>query len=427
MIKSVSRWAVSMCVILPVITHATSLTPEQTDLANKILSEQSTSFASPEHQDMGNNLRLRTALGETVAATELDLIVVTNGVKAGIGLTYGDIVALSGDFIATDKPLINGTPDNLNQRAENYFQEFFKTEYCKTVLGKSKSSATAISEYLGQFEQERVWVKDGQLQGKKAWQVYKERAGELNQKLNRISCGGSPLSGYVPFGKYIKLASQNTDHFQPQAKQAYLAMHKLALDYALQGYQAKQALRLNEASEYLKKAYAANAMGGHFLTDNFSSGHMRVPRKELHDGVLMPEVLSLLMSNFMHNEDNHMGLCVRNAMGTTWRAFGDGLFDEPENQMSKMQLMLAMQASVDAVYAVFDSGQLPSTHQELQYFPTVSEDEGCSNHAALFKLENKKVLIRKKLNDPYDYNWTANWIGMLSLLALELSYQNEAF
>jgi hypothetical protein len=58
------------------------------------------------------------------------------------------------------------------------------------------------------------------------------------------------------------------------AHAAYTACHAVALDLAAAG-------RGNEAA--LKDAYFMDAWGLHFLTDAFSSGHLRVPRRALHD------------------------------------------------------------------------------------------------------------------------------------------------
>ena len=56
-----------------------------------------------------------------------------------------------------------------------------------------------------------------------------------------------------------------------------------------------------------RTAYAINAFYYYFLTDMFSSGHMRVPRRQLHfiDGL---RFVDLFTSRLMHNEDGKMDL-----------------------------------------------------------------------------------------------------------------------
>ncbi|MEF2985641.1 phospholipase, partial [Pseudomonas aeruginosa] len=72
----------------------------------------------------------------------------------------------------------------------------------------------------------------------------------------------------------------------------------------------------------LELAYAMNSFADHFLTDLFSAGHLRVPRKQLA-AVVTPGELGSLISRFMHDEDSKFGLKVRNAMGAQWHAYGD--------------------------------------------------------------------------------------------------------
>ena len=72
--------------------------------------------------------------------------------------------------------------------------------------------------------------------------------------------------------KMLTLALENYDHFQPQAQQAYLVGHQLALETARQAANEKTA-ESKEAKLIL--AYSLEAFAGHFLTDSFSAGHIR--------------------------------------------------------------------------------------------------------------------------------------------------------
>jgi hypothetical protein len=58
------------------------------------------------------------------------------------------------------------------------------------------------------------------------------------------------------------------------ALSAYAACHAVALELAATA---------NGSEKGLNEAYIAEAFGLHFLTDSFSSGHMRAPRRALHD------------------------------------------------------------------------------------------------------------------------------------------------
>ena len=65
-------------------------------------------------------------------------------------------------------------------------------------------------------------------------------------------------------------------------------------------------------------AIALVAFGLHFMTDAFSSAHMRTPRDNLGEA-------GALLSKIMHDIDGKIGLYVKNGFGDKWRAFGDGL------------------------------------------------------------------------------------------------------
>jgi len=71
---------------------------------------------------------------------------------------------------------------------------------------------------------------------------------------------------------YLKIAAINFDHFGADAWTAYIAGHSTAMAVAAQGGPAN-----------LELAYAMNAHADHFLEDSFSAGHMRTPRRILHN------------------------------------------------------------------------------------------------------------------------------------------------
>jgi len=80
------------------------------------------------------------------------------------------------------------------------------------------------------------------------------------------------------------------------------------------------------------------AFAFHYLTDLFSSGHLRTPRGYLREhcqdetvlGQLGPDALGGALSSCMHDEDNILGLLVhaRGAADTEanwWIAYGDNM------------------------------------------------------------------------------------------------------
>lgn len=72
---------------------------------------------------------------------------------------------------------------------------------------------------------------------------------------------------------YIFLGNLTVFFLGQDALSAYTACHSVALDLAAAG----------GGEEALKEAYFMDGFGLHFLTDIFSSGHVRVPRRALHD------------------------------------------------------------------------------------------------------------------------------------------------
>ncbi|MDQ0850563.1 outer membrane protein OmpA-like peptidoglycan-associated protein [Arthrobacter sp. B3I9] len=76
--------------------------------------------------------------------------------------------------------------------------------------------------------------------------------------------------------QYIALAMNNAPHFAGggTAVATWLEKHTAAVDLALQS-------GITRTDGLMDQAYLTEAFGDHFLTDAFSSGHIRVPRQEI--------------------------------------------------------------------------------------------------------------------------------------------------
>ena len=196
---------------------------------------------------------------------------------------------------------------------------------------------------------------------------------------------------------------------------------------AVLGYMARQqeVLDLMEAG---KKPEAIelqntvmNSFADHFLTDLFSAGHLRVPRKQLA-AVVTPGELGSLISRFMHDEDSKFGLKVRNAVGDEWHAYGDKRYFDAGDAANRAQVKRAVQASADEVFDAFISGVAPSpaTFKAPLYVPDLNAAQNpANNFSPLFKMEGDKVLRRKDVNDLNDKHWTADWWGWSTYLLLK--------
>ncbi|CAB3990238.1 Hypothetical predicted protein, partial [Paramuricea clavata] len=76
-------------------------------------------------------------------------------------------------------------------------------------------------------------------------------------------------------GRMLTIAAINFDHFEPQAPKAYLVGHQLAMEKAKEAAKEKDA---DMKRKMLNESLSLDAYACHFLTDSFSSGHIRHQR-----------------------------------------------------------------------------------------------------------------------------------------------------
>ena len=211
------------------------------------------------------------------------------------------------------------------------------------------------------------------------------------------------------------LAASDYDHFGDNAVLAYLAGHEVAIQAALHAGESNDITGL-------ERAYAMDAFACHFLTDRFSSGHLRTPRTELPDNVT-PSVIGSLLGNFMHNEECVYGLHVHNQRGDHWIAYGDGHYLDAKDSDNLMLMRNALQLSVDDVYQAFSKAQVAIDFNQLALIPQTDENgpHGTLDVAPLFywDAEHKQLMRRVDLKSPYDRHWTSSWYGWSTLAALK--------
>ncbi|WP_445179781.1 phospholipase [Pseudomonas sp. McL0111] len=359
-------------------------------------------FEGGEHTAIGDNTLLRfVENAEPVLAQNVQL-----HLPNGLAPTYGQVLALGGDFYGVvDRPINEGpTPVDRLQRFNAAFDSL-------AVLPASKAEATQI---LAVMQKEIDAVKQAIKDGKQPHEAYDALGDTLSEEWNKITGGGSFVSALFPLGRYLKLAANNADHFGEWAKLAYIAGHTAALQTVI-------AARATQNEQQLERAYAMNAFADHYLTDLFSSGHLRVPRKAMAAAVT-PSDLGSLVTRFMHDEDSKFGLKVRNARGDQWRAFGDKRYFDATDADNRAQVNQAVQASADEVFAAYLSGTLPapSTFAALQRTPDLSAVLNLANNfSPLFRVEGGKVLRRKDVNNLNDTATIDNWWGWSTYLLLK--------
>jgi hypothetical protein len=323
-----------------------------------------------------------------------------------LSLTYGQIVALGGDFYGIpDAPISDGaTQADRVTRFTNAYNS----------LATASGAATEAPQILQVMQTEINAVNQALNQGLPASGAYKALGDTLSEQWNRITGGGSVVSPWYPMGRYLKLAAVNWDHFSQHAVLAYQAGHAAALAQAL----AARGLPAGQQRQALSWAYAMNAFADHFLSDMFSGGHIRTPRKQLYDTVTPSDVGSLI-TRIMHDEDSLWGLNVTDANAHAWRAYGDKRYFDTVDLANKVLVDVAVQDSVDEVFNAFSTGTVPQPADYLaltrianltaaQNYPGA---QAAGNISPMFAWDGSTTLRRNDVNNLNDYSWTSSWWG----------------
>ncbi len=356
-------------------------------------------FEGGEHTAIGDSIMLRFSANDPgTPAWQVQLFIQT-----GLTLTYGQIVALGGAFYGgPDEPIADGaTPAARQQRFTNCYNTLAtgSVSECKEILAIMQREITAVNTALNQ--------------GQPASTVYDQLGNDLNKAWNKATGGGSFLSDLIPMGRYLKLSTMNWDHFGEWAVLAYQAGHAVALGQALQAHNTSDP---TQAKALLTKAYAMNAFADHFLSDLFSAGHIREPRRQIYMTANVG-VTANLCAKGMHDEDCKYGLRVSNAMGDTWRAYGDKRYFDTVNLQNKALVDAAVQASATEVFNAFINGTQPANPGQyiaLQFTTNLAQvqdyrNNPLGNFVPMFVLDSEAVKCRNSLNDLNTPGWTSVW------------------
>ena len=142
----------------------------------------------------------------------------------------------------------------------------------------------------------------------------------------------------------------------------------------------------------LKEAYFLEAYGQHFLTDLFSTGHLRAPRRILHSTSWIKRPEFNPAGSFklwpgdqccrnQHDEDCANGLWVTNALGESWAAYGDKQLLDGRSAKNRQYAVQASQMGVDEVWHTFDS----------KIVPEPSDFTALKKVSRIYQLTDKKV------------------------------------
>jgi len=358
---------------------------------------------SAEHTFIGDSATLHFDNGNVPAVrTPLHL-------PNGLALTYGQIVALAGDFYGLPDAPISDDP----KPPARFLAAF------GTLVNQPQSVAEA-NRILQIMQTEIDAVNEAIKKGLQPSTVYAGLGDSLNKQYNVATGGGSAVTDLYPPGRYLALALTNWDHFGTHAITAYTSGHQAAVDQAIA---ARKAANPAAKRAQLELAYAMNAFADHFLTDLFSSGHLRTPRKELYDVSVAGHEIGSYLAKFMHDEDSCWGLKVQNGMGRQWTAYGDKKLLDTISKDNLSIVEQAVQTSVDEIFNAYTAGA-PAPLQALRFVPRLTplrDWQQRTNPAALFINDGQTVQVRNDLANRYDYSWTRSWTapGVAAHLAIE--------
>ena len=371
-------------------------------------------FDSAEHWSIVDGMLLPMADGRLANATS-HLFRMDNGMT----LTFGQIIALAGDFYALYKAPISDQPD-----MEKAFIETFNA----LNLNHDRYETEKI---LSIMEEEFAAIEAAILAGESPHEAYAHRSEEWDTAYNIATGGGVHYYTKIgDWGRYLWIAVTNWDHFGEHAHKVYRA----GLQVAMKEAAAASAASGEQRDLKLQRAYALLAFACHYFTDSFSAGHMRTPRRHLHTfprGLIttLSFVTDICAKN-MHAEDNYNGLWVDNEAGDRWIAYGDGRYFDDANTANRHVMRAAVRAAIADVHAAFQQGAVLSSPKSPTFLPRVAGSQDKSNYSPLFVLDNDTVLVRKPISKLDAYEWipvpdTHPWLPAFEawqIVALETSF-----
>lgn len=293
--------------------------------------------------------------------------------KCGVWLTYGQAVALSGDFYKTPDALMNAPREEVVRLLDLIDREGGEAKANEAKHGGNPEFAKPTSKESAANEEEA--------QNATAWRE------ETHYGVKHKPDGKEGQVKGKETDSYLTLASHNASHFSDQNAALWRAEHEAALEIARaahsQGNHSSTAIN----DEKLNEAYAHDAFACHFLTDAFSSGHLvsgvvgrdvgehfwrthesailkaMVLASRDDEGGIPTELMGVmekvakskapsLCLKLVHDHLNETGLQVRNAAGNEWTAFGDQNLDRaPESVQLGQQAVRLSRESIDQAAA----------------------------------------------------------------------------
>jgi hypothetical protein len=321
-------------------------------------------FNTAEHVITVSGCKLTMANGNSMSALTTLL-----PVGPGLLLTYGQVIALGGDFYGDpEHPVCNA--GSLEQQIQQFQKNF-------ASLQPSEGEVKKILQIAEHYEFKPIAHRVSLHQPPSG--VYASlptSPGHVVPDEDRAfdeATGGTAYKN----GRYLNLAATNLDHFGVDAMTCYNAGHILAQRYAI------KAKHSPDPEKALMIAYAVNAFADHFLTDLFAAGHMRTPRRKLYESAWnsVTQTAAGICAKGMHDEDNKFGLWVENARGDKWVAYGDARYRDWCNAANRTVMKGALQQSINDVWNAFKTSTVTSSEEVFSYLPKLITEIGHSPSA----------------------------------------------
>ncbi|XP_078366366.1 uncharacterized protein LOC144650544 [Oculina patagonica] len=375
----------------------------------------SAALATGEHPRTGQGIEKISGMGEDKIDGQAHIAKTANlnqdeqrklKLPNGVEINFEHIIALAGDHYGIpEHPVIdpsNFRTDEVDSGLDSGRRKRFLDAYNTLARTPKDKMQKELEKLLAALEKE---IQTGESVSNKEW--------------DEIT--GGYWVGPVPFkfGRMMKLAQNNHDHFQPYAREAYLTGHQLAMDKAREA--SKNRGNEGKRLDLLHEALSLEAFALHFLTDSFASGHIRVPRVELGKATFLGRDGDLLCM-YMHDEDGDYGLRVTNARGDKWIAYGDGTLLEEKSEENLKLVKEAVKTSVDQVYEAYcHPNKTLDTAVVTNLIPFVDPEE--KNNYPLFQVKDGKLHRRSNINNLQDPKTVTNWWGLTSAVMRFATYK----
>ncbi|KAF4621926.1 hypothetical protein G7Y89_g14417 [Cudoniella acicularis] len=331
-------------------------------------------FEAAEHESVVFGVKLKNIHNIEIPATDHEIwtwnVPASNGMfglfrgKKQVKLGFGRIIALAGDFYSTHED------DNRTPICGAFTSGIQDVNFPPGFEAATRRFRSAVQSLKDDTDRNLVQINDLMDAENHGVDEAQHQATSRNPQnpiytianaYHNHECGiptntewwkatmglKNPKAGLFTWLCYI-----NADHFGSDAVTAYKVGHNEAMRLA------------RSAGQKSSDRERADAFALHYLSDLFSSGHLRTPRRQLHNDRYDEQSMSAariasgkgevpiwdFQANYMHDNDSDTGLLVRNELGHQWLCYGDKQFKESWDIVNRARIMHCIQASVTELF-----------------------------------------------------------------------------